>query len=147
MKESSPIGSVAMLVAALGVAALGVERPASHRASIPTGERTSAPHRDASPTLRGPLDLNTATAGELEALPRVGPALAARIVEHRHQHGPFVTLDDLDAVKGVGPRLLQRLRPLLRLGGPPPQNRSNTNPQRNTSESSIRPASDSAPAP
>lgn len=59
----------------------------------------------------GPLDLNTASASQLEALPGIGPALAARIVEHRARHGPFRRLEDLLAVRGIGERTLEALRP------------------------------------
>ncbi|MEZ4248964.1 MAG: helix-hairpin-helix domain-containing protein [Polyangiales bacterium] len=58
-----------------------------------------------------PLDLNRATAEELELLPRIGPALAARVVEAR----PFDTVDDLRRVRGIGARTLERLRPLVRV--------------------------------
>jgi competence protein ComEA len=61
-----------------------------------------------------PLDLNHATAAELDALPGIGPVLAARIVEHRRQHGPFRSVEELRAVPGIGPRLFARLRPALR---------------------------------
>lgn len=64
---------------------------------------------------RGPLDPNTASAAELEALPGIGPVLARRIVEHRRAHGRFERLEDLLEVQGIGPRMLERLRPLLRL--------------------------------
>jgi len=56
------------------------------------------------------LDLNSATAAALEALPGVGPVLARRIVEHRASRGGFQRLEDLLQVKGVGPRLLDGLR-------------------------------------
>src|SRR5437867_750883 len=62
------------------------------------------------------LDLNRADARELDALPGVGPVLAERIVQQRGRFGPFQELDELLAVRGVGPRLLERLRPRLRLG-------------------------------
>lgn len=55
------------------------------------------------------LDLNTASAADLTRLPRVGPALARRIVAHRDSVGPFRTLEDLDRVPGVGPGLLRGL--------------------------------------
>ncbi|MEQ1832910.1 MAG: helix-hairpin-helix domain-containing protein [Candidatus Eisenbacteria bacterium] len=60
------------------------------------------------------IELNTATASELDRLPGIGPVLAARIVEHRRRHGPFRSPDDLLSVPGIGPRLLERLRPGLR---------------------------------
>lgn len=65
------------------------------------------------------LDLNTATWVELSQLDGVGETLALRIVEHRETHGPFHSVDDLDAVKGIGPKTLDRLRPFLRVKGEP----------------------------
>lgn len=59
------------------------------------------------------LDLNTATAGELESLPGIGPALAGRIVSYRESHGDFADIGGLRAVPGIGSRLLERLTPLL----------------------------------
>jgi competence protein ComEA len=64
---------------------------------------------------RGPLDPNTASAAELEALPGIGPVLARRIVEHRRAHGRFERLEDLLEVEGIGPKVLERLRPLVRV--------------------------------
>lgn len=61
----------------------------------------------------GKLNLNTATAEELDALPKVGPVLAKRIVEWRQQHGPFAAVEDLDAVDGVGPKMMESLLPLV----------------------------------
>ena len=58
----------------------------------------------------GPIDVNAATAAELDALPGIGPATAAAIVAHREQHGPFVTVDDLLAVRGIGPAKLDAIR-------------------------------------
>lgn len=61
------------------------------------------------------IDLNTAGVEELGTLPRVGPVLAQRIVDWRKQHGRFKTVEELDAVDGVGPKLLEALRPLVRV--------------------------------
>jgi competence protein ComEA len=58
----------------------------------------------------GPLDLNAAGATELDRLPGIGPATAQAIVEHREQHGPFAAVDDLEAVRGIGPAKLEALR-------------------------------------
>ena len=66
------------------------------------------------------LDLNRAGAAELDALPGIGPVLARRIVEFRRQHGPFRRVEELRAVRGVGPRLLERLKPRVAVGGIPP---------------------------
>lgn len=70
----------------------------------PPGERPPAP-----------LDLNSATAGQLEALPRVGPALASRIVAYRSAHGPFPAVDSLVRVAGIGPAILAAIRDRLRV--------------------------------
>ncbi len=59
------------------------------------------------------LNLNAATAGELEALPGIGPALAARIVSYRDSHGDFADIGGLRAVPGIGTRMLERLTPLV----------------------------------
>lgn len=55
----------------------------------------------------GLLNVNRATATELETLPRIGPALAARIVEWRETNGPFGSVDDLLNVSGIGPKVLE----------------------------------------
>jgi competence protein ComEA len=61
----------------------------------------------------GPIDLNDATAEELEALPGVGPSIAAAIVEYRERNGPYGSVDDLLDVPGIGPARLDQLRPLV----------------------------------
>ncbi|RJF73140.1 ComEA family DNA-binding protein [Deinococcus cavernae] len=62
------------------------------------------------PLISGRLNINSATTEQLEALPKVGPALAQRIIDHR----PYRTLADLDAVKGIGEATLRVLTPLIR---------------------------------
>jgi len=59
------------------------------------------------------IDLDRATARDLERLPGIGPALAARIVADRVDRGPFRTPDALLRVRGIGPRTLNRIRPYL----------------------------------
>ena len=63
----------------------------------------------------GPLSLNTATEQQLDALPGIGPVLAARIVAWRQQHGPFASVDSLADVPGIGPTMLSRLSGLVRV--------------------------------
>lgn len=65
---------------------------------------------------RGPLDLNRATAEELETLPGIGAAKAAAILEARDAQGGFSSLDELEAVRGIGPALMAKLRPLVAVG-------------------------------
>jgi competence protein ComEA len=62
-----------------------------------------------------PVDLNTATAEQLDALPGVGPATAAAIIAYRRQHGPFHQVDDLAQVAGIGPAKLAQIRPHARV--------------------------------
>lgn len=62
-----------------------------------------------------PVALNTATVGELDGLPGIGPATAGAIVAFRDQHGPFGSVDELLDVRGIGPAKLDQLRPLVGL--------------------------------
>ncbi len=77
-------------------------------------DRAAAPRRSGKPP-PAPTNINTASEGELQRLPRVGPALAARIVEHRRVHGPFRRADEITEVKGIGNKTLETLRPWIRL--------------------------------
>lgn len=61
----------------------------------------------------GRLNLNRATAADLEELPGVGPVLAERIVRHREEHGPFAAPGDLRAVAGIGEKTFQNLAPYV----------------------------------
>jgi len=59
------------------------------------------------------VNLNTATATELEGLPGIGPSTAARIVEYRQKNGPFKKIEDVMNVQGVGEKSFLKLRPQL----------------------------------
>lgn len=61
----------------------------------------------------GLLDLNTATAAQLDALPGVGPVLAQRIVDWRTQHGRFDSVEELNSVSGIGDAKFADLKPLV----------------------------------
>lgn len=64
----------------------------------------------------GVVDVNRAGVEELTSLPGIGPALAARIVEHREQHGPFRTPGDLRDVRGIGEATFQGLADRVTVG-------------------------------
>ena len=59
------------------------------------------------------INLNTASAVELTALPGIGDVLAARIVAYRQEHGPFQTVDALAQVSGIGDKLVEKIRDLV----------------------------------
>lgn len=63
----------------------------------------------------GVVHINSADANELQRLPGVGPATAQSIIEYRDKVGRFSTVDQLDDVKGIGPKKLQKMRPFLAL--------------------------------
>lgn len=121
-----------VLVAAGGLAADADPDRVNLAAVVHDGERVYLPHRDetsvpsvvagvggadpAAPGTTGPkplVNVNRASAEELDALPGVGPATAAAIIEDRSKHGPFRSVDDLQRVPGIGPATLARLRPLV----------------------------------
>jgi competence protein ComEA len=62
------------------------------------------------------VNINTAAVEELSTLPRVGPVLAQRIVDYRTAHGRFAAPEDLDAVGGIGAKMLESLVPLVTVG-------------------------------
>lgn len=61
------------------------------------------------------VDLNRATASELQQLPRIGPKIAERIIEFRNRNGPFRAVSELTAVQGIGAATLARLESYLRV--------------------------------
>ena len=61
----------------------------------------------------GPVHLNTATLEQLDALPGVGPVTAQKILDYRQQHGAFSSIEDLDAIPGIGSARLEQLRDLV----------------------------------
>lgn len=93
------------------------EAPPRRRASAgpprPAGPARHAERPAGAPAR--PVNVNTASADELERLPGVGPVLARRIVHDRQTRGPFRRVEDLERVRGIGPGLVRRLRPLVRL--------------------------------
>jgi competence protein ComEA len=104
--------AVALATLALFIAAplaAGASQAASQGAGQTGSQTTPAPT---------PVNLNTATAAELEKLPGVGPAVAARILEYRQKAGGFKKIEDLMNVRGIGERTFLRLKPLVTIAPP-----------------------------
>lgn len=65
------------------------------------------------PSTNGKINLNTATADQLDSLPGIGPAYAQRIIDYRNQHGPFKSVNELDSVSGIGSATIEKLKDLV----------------------------------
>jgi competence protein ComEA len=64
-----------------------------------------------------PVNINTASVAELATISGIGPAKAQAIVDHREKNGQFKTVDDLKLVRGIGDKMLERLRPQVTVDG------------------------------
>jgi len=80
--------------------------PVKPVAASDSGNTTSA-------STGGKVNINTATAAELDRLPRVGPAIAQRIIDYRTAHGPFAQIEDIQNVKGIGPATFNQMKDLI----------------------------------
>src|SRR5947208_12621092 len=77
----------------------------------------SAANANKKPPLR-PVNLNTATALELQQVPGIGPSTADKILKMRKSYGAFKTVDDLRAIKGIGPKRMEKMRKYITVGRP-----------------------------
>ncbi len=113
MQRSSRVSALGLLLSLLALAALARGTPRSSAESPP-------PQRAVAETsaVTGPIDLNTAGVEQLVTLPRIGPTLAARIVDDREAHGPFGSVDALDRVPGIGPHTIELIRPHAAVSAP-----------------------------
>jgi comEA protein len=66
-----------------------------------------------------PINLNTAGSTQLQEVPGIGPATADKILKMRKSYGPFKSVDDLRAIKGIGPKRLEKMRKYLTVTMPP----------------------------
>ncbi len=78
-------------------------------AASPADADTASLPTPSSPTRL--ININTATAADLDLLPGIGPVTADRIIEYRNEHGPFRSLDDLDNITRIGPKTIADLAP------------------------------------
>lgn len=119
----------ALLLALLALAGAGVRLLLAPRPAAPgdvqlvgddagrgglreTARRAAALARPLAPGEQ--IDLDRADVTEITRLPRIGPVLAQRIVAWRAEHGPFGGLERLDSVPGIGPKLLEAVRPYVK---------------------------------
>ena len=98
--------------------ALAAPVPASaQEATPPTAARKTAqaqkPADAPKPASAAPININTATVTDLQKLPGIGPATAARIVEYRQKNGPFTKIEQLMNVRGIGEKSFLKLKPLI----------------------------------
>jgi competence protein ComEA len=96
---------------ALNLAALLVD---GQQVYVPREGATSGPSSTSGTSAAGEkININLATAEELESLPGIGEVLAQRIIDYREEHGPFASVDDLVDVSGIGEATLEELRDLV----------------------------------
>jgi competence protein ComEA len=91
---------------------------AGHAQSAASASSQAAPAAKAAQT---PVNVNLATAEQLEELPGIGRATAARIVEYRQKNGPFKKIEDLMNVRGIGEKSFLNLKPLITVGAAKPE--------------------------
>jgi competence ComEA-like helix-hairpin-helix protein len=106
-----------------GSDAAGIDGQLTHRedGKTPAGKGSSSresPSNTKAQRLSGKLDINKATSAELEALPGIGPGLAARIVEQRRIAGGFRSVEDLLTVRGIGEKTLAKFRQWVYVSSP-----------------------------
>jgi len=75
-----------------------------------------------------PININTATAADLQQVPGIGPSTAQKIIDTRKSYGAFKSVDDLLAIKGIGPKKLEKMRKYLTVSKPPTKKQT-TSPQ------------------
>jgi competence protein ComEA len=101
----------------VGIAPLPGQSATLGSGVTPATGGTASPSSSSAPngTQSGPVDLNTATVEQLDALPGIGPVTAAAIVAWRNANGRFTSIDQLGEVDGIGPARLEKLRNLVRV--------------------------------
>jgi competence protein ComEA len=81
--------------------------------TVAAAQTKASPRVDAKPSTSTTVNLNTASAVDLEALPGIGAKTAARIVEYRQKNGPFKKIEELMNVRGVGEKNFLKLKPQI----------------------------------
>jgi comEA protein len=88
-------------------------------AAIPSIAAQTKPQTSARSSTTQVVNINTASAAEFEALPGIGPKMAARIIEYRQKNGPFKKVEELMNVRGLGEKNFLKLKAQLTIGAPP----------------------------
>lgn len=86
--------------------------------TVALAQQSTPPAQTTQPPAPAPLNLNTATPAELEKLPGIGPATAARIVEYRQKNGAFKKVEELMNVRGIAEKTFLQLKPLITVTPP-----------------------------
>ncbi|MCW5939797.1 MAG: helix-hairpin-helix domain-containing protein [Fimbriimonadaceae bacterium] len=126
IKQKLAASGVAVLaLGALGLTGRGyLEAPSKPRTQVASLANVESPTPRQSPPrpvagssrpAYGSISINQAGQSELERLPRVGPAIARRIIDYRNQVGGFRSVEELEQVKGIGPKTLAQIRPFVKL--------------------------------
>jgi competence protein ComEA len=100
VRSALTLVALVFLVAAQPQTAAAAQPPSSSRSA-------------AKPAVAGPININTASATELEALPGIGAKTAALIVEYRQKNGPFKKVEELMNVRGIGEKNFLKLKPQI----------------------------------
>ena len=98
------------MAGALALAVMATAGGEARGLQTPDATKTAAP--------AALVNLNTATAAELERLPGLGPALVARILDYRQKNSGFKKVEDLMSIEGIGERSFLRLKPLVTVTQP-----------------------------